>query len=409
MPYHLTRQQLYCDLHAAYLETRRRKRNRNYQQQFEQDMYWQLKYLCDELYERRYTPQPATCFTICDPKKREIVASDFRDRIVHHLYYNYTHELFERTFIQDAYSCIKGRGTLYGAKRLEQHIRQESQNYTRECFVLKLDIRGYFMSINRQRLLDICRSTLRRMSHHAISKGSSECWSDRLDMDFVDYLTELIILLDPLKDCHCLGWPHRWEGLPDSKSLFHAKEGCGLPIGNLTSQVFSNVYLNVLDQWMKREMHCRHYGRYVDDFYVVSCDREWLHALIPQIRKFLHDELGLMLHEGKTMICHANYGVEYIGTYLKPWRSYVASKTLRHMEKRLAQLEHTLPDAASGRKLSARQCEHLRSSLSSILGLMRHHASWHLRGLIISEKLHPFERYGFFDHERTKFIPYKGI
>ena len=138
----LTREQLYADLHAAYIEARKHKRSRDYQQQFERDMYWQLKYLCDELYERRYTPQPATCFTICDPKKREIVAAEFRDRIVHHLYYSYTHQLFERTFIEDAYSCIESRGTHYGVKRLQQHIREESQNYTRPCYVLKMDILG---------------------------------------------------------------------------------------------------------------------------------------------------------------------------------------------------------------------------------------------------------------------------
>lgn len=406
----LTKEQLYADLHAAYLEARRHKRSRDYQQQFERDMYWQLKYLCDELYERRYTPQPATCFTICDPKKREIVAAEFRDRIVHHLYYSYTHQLFERTFIEDAYSCIESRGTHYGVKRLQQHIREESQNYTRPCYVLKMDIRGYFMGIDRKRLLELCRATLQKMSSHVISKGCTERWADRLDFDFIDYLTETIILADPLKDCICLGWPYRWQGLPDSKSLFHAKEGCGLPIGNLTSQLFSNVYLNALDQWMKRTMHCRHYGRYVDDFYVVSCDREWLKALIPRVRTFLMDELGLTLHEGKTQICNVMYGLSYLGAYIKPWRTYVSHQTLRRIDKKIKILKRTLPVLPSpDGKYQHVDGEHLRSSLSSILGLMRHHASWHLRERIIREQLHPFERYGFFDRGRTKFIPYKGI
>lgn len=405
MSFTLTRQQLYSDLHAAYLEARRHKRSRGYQQRFEADMYWQLQYLCDELYERRYRPQPATCFTICDPKKREIVAAEFRDRIVHHLYYNYTHELYERTFIQDTYSCIQGRGTLYGVRRMEQHIRQESQNYSEPCYVLKMDIRGYFMGISRQQLLAICRDTLRRMGSHTVSKGSAECWNDKLDMDFIDYLTELIVTLNPLKDCRCIGWPEQWEGLPESKSLFHAAEGCGLPIGNLTSQLFSNVYLNVLDQWMKREIMCRRYGRYVDDFYVVSCDREWLRGLIPQVRRFLHEELGLQLHEGKTMICNARYGVEYLGAYLKPWRTYIGSKTLRHMEKKIRQLEQTLTPEGSPRALTQREREHLRSSLSSILGLIRQHKSWHVREELIRTRLQRFTEYGAFDEGMTKFVP----
>ena len=348
-PYHLTRQRLLSDLYEAYLSARRHKRNRGYQQRFEQEMELNLEHLCQELWTRTYRPSPSECFIICDPKQREVFAADFRDRIVHHLYYNYVYQMFERTFIADSYSCIVGRGTLYGVHRLEQHIRQESQNYTEACYVLKMDIRGYFMGINRKKLLDITLCLLHKMSSRRISRYRSECWGERIDVDFLCRLSKEIILLDPTAGCRAKGYPQDWEGLPKSKSLFHAAEGCGLPIGNLTSQLFSNVYLNVLDQWMKRFLGCRHYGRYVDDFYVVSCDREWLRGLIPQVRRFLLDGLGLQLHEGKTMICNARYGVEYLGAYLKPWRTYIGSKTLRHMEKKIWLLEHSLPETGSPR------------------------------------------------------------
>ena len=153
MSYTLTYDQLFHDLHLAYYDARRHKRRKAYQLEFEMRLEQNLKRLCDELWTRTYQPRPSTCFIINDPKKREVFAAQFRDRIVHHLYYNYTHELFERTFIHDSYSCIRKRGTHFGIHRLDQHIRQESRNYTRPCYVLKMDVKGYFMNIDRRILL----------------------------------------------------------------------------------------------------------------------------------------------------------------------------------------------------------------------------------------------------------------
>lgn len=107
----LTREQLLCDLRQAYHDARRHKRNRQYQRVFEARSDENLSALCDELYTRSYRASPSTCFLVKDPKLREVFAAQFRDRIVHHLYYNYTHQMLERTFIADSYSCIKGRGT----------------------------------------------------------------------------------------------------------------------------------------------------------------------------------------------------------------------------------------------------------------------------------------------------------
>ena len=131
----ITYNQLLFDLHFAYYEARRHKRNKSYQIAFEKNLTANLEQLAAELFARTYRPEPPTCFIIKDPKKREIFAADFRDRIVHHLYYNYTHELFERNFIADSYSCIKGRGTHYGISRLESHIRKESLNYTEKAYI----------------------------------------------------------------------------------------------------------------------------------------------------------------------------------------------------------------------------------------------------------------------------------
>ena len=365
MSFILSREQLLADLYQAYYDARRHKRHKPYQLRFEADLERNLNALCDELYNRTYKPYPSTCFIITDPKKREVFAADFRDRIVHHLYYNYTHELYERTFIYDSYSCIRDRGTHFGIARLEQHIRQESQHYTVPCYVMKMDISGYFMHINRQRLLDICLATLERMSVHRILKHVPTTWQEVLDMDFVRYLTHEIVLLNPIKDCRLHGSEEEWADLPQSKSLFHSPAGCGLPIGNLTSQLFSNVYLNVLDQYVKRNLKCRHYGRYVDDFYVVSADREHLLVVAERVKQMLAARLDLAINDGKTKIVTTWHGVEFLGAYVKPYRQYASRPMVSRMREKL-------------RHLPWENREKVMASLQSYEGLLSHGRNYKL-------------------------------
>ncbi len=383
--FRLTRESLLADLRQAYLDARRHKRNKPYQLGFEADLEQNLNTLCDELFTRRYYPQPSSCFIITDPKKREVFAADFRDRIVHHLYYNYTHVMYERTFIHDTYSCIKARGTHFGIQRLEQHIRQESQNYTVPCYVMKMDIRGYFMHIDRSRLLDICLSTIDKMAQHRISRHRGIRWQEVVDMDFVKYLTIVIVMLDPTSGCRVVGQRSDWADLPHDKSLFHSPQGCGLPIGNLTSQLFSNVYLNVLDQFMKRELKCRHYGRYVDDFYVVSADKEWLLSLVPEVRSMLKERLGLDFHDGKLLLSSVWHGVEFLGAWLKPNRIYVSRNSSGRIGKKLE-------------LLSTFDSSMWNASLNSYCGLLSHWNNFNYRRELLSGE-EAFMRHGIYDLE----------
>lgn len=389
MAFQLTYEQLLTDLRQAYLDARRHKRRKPYQLHFEAHAEENLRRLRDELWQRRYQPLPSTCFIISDPKRREVFAAQFRDRIVHHLYYNYVHEMLERTFISDSYSCIRHRGTHYGIARLEHHIRQESLNYTRPCYILKMDVRGYFMHIDRQRLLEITLRQLRRMASHKLgaladtpAPGGAK-WRDVVDMAFVEWLSRVIILQDPALSCRRRGTLLDWQGLPPSKSLFHSPPGCGLPIGNLTSQLFSNVYLNELDQWMKREKGCRHYGRYVDDFYVVSADRGLLLSLRPQVAEFLKERLSLEVCQNKTVIRDVRQGVGFLGAFLKPRRRYVSNATLRRME---CKVPHIADERTPWR---------LCSSLNSFLGLLSHYRCYHERCRLFLP-LRPAWHYGYF-------------
>ena len=377
-PYRLTRAQLLYDLYVAFEDAARGKHKMSYVKKFEEHLAENLNVLCDELLGRTYKALPSKCFIVSYPKKREVFAAMFRDRIVHHLYFRYTHQLFERTFIADSYSCIEGRGTHYGIGRIRQHIRQASLNWQEPAYAMSLDIRGYFMHINREKLLKIATDSLRKMSTHLV--GCSVCcdaiatipsgviltphttWADIRDFDFILWLTEQIVMLDPMEHCHIVGDLHDWDDIDHAKCMRFAEPGVALPIGNLTSQLFSNVYLNVFDQFIKREILCLHYGRYVDDSVQIDPDREWLIHQVPQEREFLADELGLQLHMGKLHIQEIHSGVEFLGTFVKPYRDYVSNKTLERMTKKIQEID-------------LRNEEKAVRTIDSYLGILSHTAS----------------------------------
>ena len=366
---------LLADLIVAYHDARRHKRGRPYQTHFEMNQERELVSLRDELLERRYVARPSSCFIIHDPKMREVFAAEFRDRVVHHLFYNYTHKLFERTFIVDSYSCIEGRGTHYGIDRLRHHLLSCSQNWSKPCYVLKLDIKGYFMSINRARLLTRCRELLGRIkcSQMAIGTIVHKSQIANYDWHLIDYLLESICMLNPVANCRVIGDWNEWKLLPREKSLFYSRPGCGLPIGNLSSQLFSNIYLGVLDDFMKRELKFRHYGRYVDDAYVVASSKEELYGIVPQVRDFLRDALELELNEDKVRVINAYKGVEFLGAYVKPYRTYPSMRSLRRMRGRIMSLDwHGLPDRIQAR-------------VNSMLGVLSHYDCWHVRKVLTWE------------------------
>ncbi len=383
-PYKLTRAQLLYDLYVAFEDAARGKHKMSYVKKFEANLKENLDTLCDELLGRSYRALPSKCFIVSYPKKREVFAAMFRDRIVHHLYFRYTHQMFERTFIADTYSCIVGRGTLYGVERVHHHIRQASLNWQEDCYAMSLDIRGYFMHIDRARLLKIATESLKKMSGHKVGLTDDvplpsgvllteqTTWAEVRDFDFLLWMTEQIVMLDPMENCIIVGDPSDWDGLDPAKSMRNLQPGLGLPIGNLTSQLYSNVYLNVFDQYVKRELGCRHYGRYVDDSTMIDPDKEWLLAQVPKVREFLLDELGLELHRGKIHIQEVHKGVEFLGTFVKPYREYVSNRTLERMQKKLQQVNLRNREAA------------LRS-VNSYLGIMSHTASYNLRRSMFGE------------------------
>ena len=395
--YHLTKKRLLLDLYKAFYDAKKHKSNKSYVLKFEKDLHNNLTKLRDQLWEQTYEPKPSTCFIIDYPKKREIFAAEFVDRIVHHLYFNYTQELYERTFIYDSYSCIKNKGTHFGIDRLKHHIRSESLNYTRTCYVLKLDIRGYFININREKLYNIVINQLNKMKTREYNNNTKKTWADIIDFDFIEYLSKKILLLDPTKKAIIIGKKEDWDGLDFYKSLFNTNSLCGLPIGNLTSQLSSNIYLNLLDQFIKRILKCKHYGRYVDDFYIVSHNKEFLLSIIELINDYLKTELELDINLGKTKIINIKNGVEFLGSYIKPYRTYISNTSFKRIQDRLWKF----------RNYKNLEENYIYSSVNSLLGVLQHYNSYNIKKELFN-KQHNIKHIGLYEKYYQKLLKYTG-
>ncbi len=360
------------DLFQAYFDARRNKRNTINALAFEQHFEENIFRLYEEIISGNYNPSRSICFIVNHPVKREIFAANFRDRVIHHFIYNYISPIFEGTFINDSYSCRVGKGTHYGIKRIDHFIRSCSQNYSKDCFILKLDIQGYFMSINRRLLFHKVKQVLFSKLNHI-----------EFDLSLLLGLIEKTIFNDPTKNCVVKGKKRDWKGLPKDKSLFTTQQNCGLPIGNLTSQLFGNIYLNALDHFVKRNLKIKNYGRYVDDFILVHKNKKHLKSLIPIIRDYLSKELMLTLHERKIYLQHYSKGVKYLGSVIKPHRIYVANRTKGNFYENIQKQNEIVRD----HKPTEEEKAQFISSMNSYLGILQHYKTYRMRKRMLFETL----------------------
>jgi RNA-directed DNA polymerase len=363
-------EQLLEDLFTAYYECRKNKRNTANALAFELNLEDNLLCLFHDIRSGRYRPGRSVAFIVNRPVKREIFAAGFRDRVVHHYIIGKLNPLFEKLFCTDSYACRKGKGTHYGIRRMEEHIRQASNGYTQKAFVLKLDIRGFFMHISRPLLY-------RRLEEFVLA-GYREA-----DRELLLWLCRLVIFNDPARNCLRKGGLQDWDGLPPDKSLFFSRPGCGLPIGNLSSQVFANFYLHPLDVFIGETLGFAHYGRYVDDFVLVSSDKEKLKKAVPKIRDFLASELGLQLHPQKCYLQEISKGLPFLGTVLYPGRIVPG----RRCKANFVQAVRSFNALACSRPLTSADTDAFLNSMNSYLGIMRHWRSYRFRRRILYKKL----------------------
>ena len=300
---------LYRELFMAYLEARKGKRGTTDEHIFELNSFENIYNLKQSIIERNYQPGDGIAFITFRPVIREIFAAPFRDRVVHHFLYNVSYEWWDRRMIEDSYSCREGKGTMFGARRAAMHMRSVSDNYTKKAYVIKLDIQGHFMSLQRELIFE------------RVVWGLDRQFPNRGRLyETCKYLWERVVFDDPTLGVHLRNWPKNWRTLPQSKSLFGQPVGQGIVIGNLTSQLISNIFMDKLDRFVRFELGYKHYGRYVDDFYIMVPEEEYEKAKkdVAVIEAFLKAEMGLTLHPKKRYFQDITKGFDFVGARIYP-------------------------------------------------------------------------------------------
>lgn len=275
------------NLLAAWKQFLQGKRNKKDVQEFQYHLSDNILKLHKELKNGTYRHAGYHAFNIADPKPRNIHKALVRDRLLHHAIYRILYPFFDRTFIADSFSCRKWKGTHRALCRFQGYIRKASKNNTKTVWVLKCDVRKFFASIDHSVLI----KTLGKYIP---------------DMEIVGLLKKVI----------------------DS---FETAPGKGLPLGNLTSQLFVNIYMNEFDKFVKHQLKAYYYIRYADDFVVLSQDKKWLENMLVEIGTFLTEKLKLSLHPNKVSITTIASGVDFLGWIHFPDHRILRGTTRKRM------------------------------------------------------------------------------
>lgn len=274
--------------------------------------------LCKNLYEileelnnREYKPKPSNCYVITDPALREIYAAQFKDRVVQHFYLKEIEDILESKFVEGCSSCRKGKGTDFALKLLKKYLIETSNNGKKDCYFLKIDLSGYFMSIDRKQISNKFKELI--MQEY---KGKHK--------ELLAYLTPIIFENNPSLNCKYKCNEKIRKMVPERRKMNPHSE-YGMAIGNLTAQAASNLNLNDFDNYIVKELKLEQYVRYVDDAIIICENKEKLKNAIPKIKKKLK-ETHQILNEKKTKIDTAYYGVKFLGKISYPYGYQKSSK-----------------------------------------------------------------------------------
>ncbi len=298
------------------------KRNKKDTQEFGRHFMHNIVSLHNDLQNKIYIHGKYESFKLSDPKPRDIHKSSVRDRLLHHAIYRILYPYFDKKFVCDSYSCRLGKGTHKSNERFKSFTRKVSKNNTRTCWILKCDIRKFFANIDHKILIQILEKHIK-------------------DKDTVWLLGRVI----------------------DSFNT-KGKVGVGLPLGNLTSQLLVNIYMNEFDQFIKHTLREKYYIRYADDFVFMSDDKARLEKLIPKISCFLEEKMKLSLHPDKLFIKTLSSGLDFLG-----WVHFPKHKVLRTATKK--RMFRNLVNKA-GKK----------ETIQSYLGLLKHGNTYKIKARI---------------------------
>lgn len=272
---------------SAWHEFRRGKKKKLEIQQFEFTLEENLFQLREELAAHTYQPMPYVSFYVRDPKLRHIHKAHIRDRVLHQAVFRALYLIFDRHFIYDSYASRFGKGVHAAVERLRVFSRKVSENYRRPIFALQCDVRKFFDSVDHELLLGFIRERI---------SDSDALW-----------LTECVI------------------------RSFEKTPGRGLPLGNVTSQLFANIYLNKLDRFMKNDMRATYYIRYCDDFVILADNADMFADMIARIKQFLSQQLYLDLHPSKVIIRKFSKGVDFLGYVERPYYRLLRTRTKQRL------------------------------------------------------------------------------
>lgn len=311
---------------AAWLEFRRGKRRKPDVQAYERKLEDNLFLLHSNLKQGIFPESSYEQFRINDPKPRLISKASVECRLLHHAIYRVLYPLYDRTFIFDSYSCRDGKGTHKAFERIVSVARKVSKNYTCTCWALKFDIRKFFDSVDHVTLFNLL--------------------SDRInDRELLHLLDEII-------------------------GSFSMSEGKGMPLGNLTSQLFANVYLDPLDKFIKHELKASNYLRYADDMILLGDNPSELLGYLIEINAFARDKLKLRIHPFKTTLRKLSWGIDFVGYVALPHYTLPRKKTVNRLFRR------TLSKIGEGPK-------QVKPTLASHIGYLSHPSAYNLSlGLI---------------------------
>ena len=308
-----------------------------------------------DIENRTYQPTTSNIFVVTHPKPREIIAANMRDRVVHHFIYDYMAPHWDPRFVPTSYACRPGKGPLQACHDLRAFIRSHARQRGTPLYYLKVDIQNFFTTIDLKVLYRLIERHMENplylwlcevvIFHRATKRGSFNLTSPK----------------------------SLWQMLPKYKSMFYAPDDVGLPIGNLTSQFFANVYMNQSDQYVTHQLAGRYlyWQRYVDDILFLSDDQGELRALAPLVAGFMQDELHIKFNPKKTLLQPLARGLDHLGYFFKPTHTTVRRRVMGNCQRKVDNLvaqpaESLQPEAAC-------------ATVNAYLGHFNHAASRQLR------------------------------
>jgi len=307
-------------------------------------------------------------FRITDPKSRLISKSSVRDRLLHRAIYRVLYPAWDKIFIYNSYSCRNNKGTHKAFTKLADVSRKISKNYTKPCFALKLDIRKFFNSVDHKVLIDLLKERIEDERLLELLQDIIQSFPIFRHAEFIS--ASPVEILKPQQS--------RGRRVPAvAKRLWRASrddaEGKGMPLGNLTSQLFANIYLDPLDKFAKHKLKAKHYLRYADDFIFLSDNPDILMGYLVEVNQFLKTKLKLNIHPNKIIFRKLNWGIDYVGYVALPYYAIPRRKTVNRIFKKVARL------------LQENDYEKLTKAIPSYFGYLSHVNAHKLQDSLLKE------------------------